>query len=243
MPLVRRGPAAQHHPEGGGVGDATCGRCLPAPGRGQEWRYPPADRDDLVEIWHGTPVAVAAVHGRAGETEAFLGVTSFTQDIRCYRLDLATGTQRELPLVTRPAGTVAQVETRRGQATSADGTPVPYFLVRRAHQPPVPDPAVRVRGAPDRHDLDLPAGLGGGGRGAGGWRTCAVAGSAGGGGTRAGAGTASGRAMRRGHTPLLVAGDLRIRTQNVRNRFYVGAMTDDDTPGNRPLPHRRMAWR
>lgn len=29
----------------------------PAPGPGREWRYPPADRDDLVETWHGTPVA------------------------------------------------------------------------------------------------------------------------------------------------------------------------------------------
>jgi prolyl oligopeptidase len=95
-----------------------------------------ADGTERGEVGLDRPVAVAAVHGRAGEPEAFLGVTSFTQDIRCYRLDLATGTQEELPLVTRPAGTVAQVQTRRGQATSADGTPVPYFLVRRADQPP-----------------------------------------------------------------------------------------------------------
>lgn len=53
---------------------------------------------------------------------------------------------------------------------------------------------------------------------------------------------ASGRANAEGSHSIRVAG--RIRTKNVRNRVYVGAMTDDDTRWEPPPSvHRRMAWR
>lgn len=76
--------------------------------------------------------ALVALHGEVGDDEVFLGVSSVTRPATPYRLDLGTGELSELALA--PVGDTSwkppQVRTERCRATSADGTPVPYFLVR-----------------------------------------------------------------------------------------------------------------
>jgi prolyl oligopeptidase len=64
-------------------------------------------------------------------SECFLGVESFVRGTRAYRVDLSTG--RADPLVLEDqAAPVPDVVTERRSATSADGTTVPYFLLRPA---------------------------------------------------------------------------------------------------------------
>ena len=76
--------------------------------------------------------ALVALHGEVGDDEVFVGVSSVTRPVTPYHLDLGTGTVRELDLA--PAGDTSwdppRVRTERHRATSPDGTPVPYFLVR-----------------------------------------------------------------------------------------------------------------
>jgi prolyl oligopeptidase len=93
------------------------------------------DGTALGEVGLAGPVGVVDAAGLPGDDEAFLGVTSFVQDIRCYRLDLATGAMEPLGLVAGPPDPPAPVVTERRRATSPDGTEVPYFLVRRADLP------------------------------------------------------------------------------------------------------------
>lgn len=87
----------------------------------------------------GGPVAVLsptlAPSVRAGEDEAFVGAMSFLTDLQPYRVDLATGTVEPVPLAGPPHPVVFPAVTERRYATSADGTAVPYFLVRRADIP------------------------------------------------------------------------------------------------------------
>jgi prolyl oligopeptidase len=63
--------------------------------------------------------------------ECFLGVESFIRGARVYRVDLSTGRAAPLVLEAR-TGPVPDVVTERRSATSADGTAVPYFLLRPA---------------------------------------------------------------------------------------------------------------
>jgi prolyl oligopeptidase len=80
---------------------------------------------------------VMAVHGKAGEDEVFLGLSSVTRQLASYRLDLTTGTVEEVTGL-EPAGEVwtpPEVVSERRRATSPDGTEVPYFLVHRADVP------------------------------------------------------------------------------------------------------------
>jgi prolyl oligopeptidase len=93
------------------------------------------DGTDLGEVALAGPVSVVAARGWPGDDEAFIGVASFVQDTRCHRLDLATGVTEPVPLTDPPATAASPVVTERRRATSPDGTPVPYFLVRRADRP------------------------------------------------------------------------------------------------------------
>jgi prolyl oligopeptidase len=81
--------------------------------------------------------AVVAVHGEVGDNEVFLGLSSVTEQVTSYRLDLLGGDVTRLDLA--PTGdtswTPPQVVTERHRATSRDGTAVPYFLVRPADAP------------------------------------------------------------------------------------------------------------
>ncbi|MGH3679475.1 MAG: prolyl oligopeptidase family serine peptidase, partial [Natronosporangium sp.] len=98
-----------------------------------------ADGTELGELALGGPISVVDLSGHAGDREAFVGVTSFVQDTRCYRVDLASGEVEPLPLAEPRSATASAVTsptvTERRQATSPDGTVVPYFLVRRADRP------------------------------------------------------------------------------------------------------------
>ena len=75
--------------------------------------------------------SVSEVNVDEGSGECFLGVESFVRGSRAYRLDLATGLAEPLVLEAWKAP-VPDVVTERRSATSADGTTVPYFLLRPA---------------------------------------------------------------------------------------------------------------
>jgi prolyl oligopeptidase len=78
--------------------------------------------------------AVVAVHGEVDEDEAFVGMSTVTSPCTSYHLELATGALQALDLA--PAGATPwqppTLVTARPRARSADGTEVPYFLVRGA---------------------------------------------------------------------------------------------------------------
>jgi prolyl oligopeptidase len=77
---------------------------------------------------------VLELHGEVGRDEVFLGVSSLTEPRTSYRLDLGSGEVSTLDVAPGgPEGWQApELVTERRRATSKDGTPVPYFLVRRA---------------------------------------------------------------------------------------------------------------
>jgi prolyl oligopeptidase len=82
--------------------------------------------------------SVVAVNGEVGDDEVFLGMSLVTEPLRAYRLDLGTGEVRELTGLARAgelSWTPPPITTERRRATSADGTEVPYFLVRRDDVP------------------------------------------------------------------------------------------------------------
>src|SRR5215469_8413538 len=86
---------------------------------------------ELGEVDLGEPGSVSEVHIEEGSVECFLGVESFTRSTRAYRVDLSTGRADPLVLIDKSAP-VPEVTIERRSATSADGTTVPYFLVRPA---------------------------------------------------------------------------------------------------------------
>jgi prolyl oligopeptidase len=75
--------------------------------------------------------SVSEVNVEEDSEECFLGVQSFVRGTRAYRVDLCTGRADPLVLTDRTAP-VPDVVTERRSAISADGTAVPYFLVRPA---------------------------------------------------------------------------------------------------------------
>jgi prolyl oligopeptidase len=86
---------------------------------------------ELGQVDLGEPGSVSDVNIEEGSDECFLGVESFVRRTRAYRVDLSTG--RADPLVlTDKAAPVPDVTIERQSATSADGTTVPYFLLRPA---------------------------------------------------------------------------------------------------------------
>ena len=86
---------------------------------------------ELGEVGLGEPGSVSELHADEDSGECFVGVESFVRRTRAYRVDLSTG--RADPLVlTAKAAPVPDVIVERRSATSADGTTVPYFLLRPA---------------------------------------------------------------------------------------------------------------
>jgi prolyl oligopeptidase len=86
---------------------------------------------ELGEVDLGEPGSVSELHIDEHSEECFLGVESFVRGTRAYRVDLSTG--RADPLVlTGSTASVPDVTLERRSATSADGTTVPYFLLRPA---------------------------------------------------------------------------------------------------------------
>ncbi|SDD75103.1 prolyl oligopeptidase [Auraticoccus monumenti] len=78
--------------------------------------------------------AVLALDGDPSSPEGFVGLSTVTEPVRSWRVDSGDGTVRALPGPPEgdgPALPVLDVVTSRERAVSADGTEVPYFLVRR----------------------------------------------------------------------------------------------------------------
>lgn len=98
------------------------------------WRLA-LDGTERSEIPLAGPVSLVNAYVRAGDDEAFLGVDSFVAPLRCYRVDLTSGSTVELPLVEQRSDVAVPAVTERQRAVSADGTEIPYFLVRRADLP------------------------------------------------------------------------------------------------------------
>jgi len=86
---------------------------------------------ELGEVDLGEPGSVSEVHIEENSEECFLGVESFVRGTRAFRVDLSTGRADPLLLTDRTA-LVPDVAVERRSATSADGTAVPYFLLRPA---------------------------------------------------------------------------------------------------------------
>jgi prolyl oligopeptidase len=86
---------------------------------------------DLADAGQHSAGSVSELHADQDSQECFLGIESFLRSTRAYRVDLATGQAEPLALtdMTAPAPD-ARIERR--SATSADGTTVPYFLLRPA---------------------------------------------------------------------------------------------------------------
>jgi prolyl oligopeptidase len=86
---------------------------------------------ELGQVDLGEPGSVSVVQIEEESEECFLGVESFVRRTRAYRVDLSNG--RADPLVlTDSTDSVPDVTIERRSATSADGTAVPYFLLRPA---------------------------------------------------------------------------------------------------------------
>ena len=100
------------------------------------------DRDGVVlaSPGFGDLVSFTVVRARSSSAEIFVGTTGFDHRARTYRLTTA-GDITELP---RPTGAVdlPEVIAERRTAPSADGTPVPMSVVRRADLPPGPAPTL-----------------------------------------------------------------------------------------------------
>ena len=86
---------------------------------------------ELGELALGDGISVSEVHVAEGSGECFLGVQSFVRGSRAYRVDLSAVRASPLTLTGWPAP-VPAVTMERRLATSADGTAVPYFLLRLA---------------------------------------------------------------------------------------------------------------
>ena len=86
---------------------------------------------ELGEVDLGEPGSVTEVSAKEGSSECFVGVESFIRSTRVYRIDLSSGRAGRLAL-SDTAAPVPDVTVERRSAVSADGTTVPYFLLRRA---------------------------------------------------------------------------------------------------------------
>lgn len=88
------------------------------------------------------PVAVTAVHARPSSAEVFLGTSAFTRPLLAHRIDLSAGgpVLTDLPAVGAVA--LPAVTSARRRAISADGTPIPMTLLRRADLPDGPVPTL-----------------------------------------------------------------------------------------------------
>jgi prolyl oligopeptidase len=87
--------------------------------------------DELGELDLGDAGSVSEVNADEGSEECFLGVESFVRGTRASRVDLTAGRADPLVLIEERVP-VPDVTIERRSATSADGTTVPYFLLRLA---------------------------------------------------------------------------------------------------------------
>ena len=86
--------------------------------------------------------AIVASDGSPTRRDAYVGVSTITEPTAAYEIDNVSGTCRPLDLVDSGTGVVGPYTVERRQATSADGTRVPYFLIRPANAPASPGPTL-----------------------------------------------------------------------------------------------------
>ncbi|GAB47236.1 prolyl oligopeptidase family serine peptidase [Mobilicoccus pelagius] len=85
--------------------------------------------------------SVLSLQGEAGRDELLVSVNSVTAPVQSFVVTPSTGAMRELSFLDGDGWTPPQVTVTRHRAASADGTRVPYWLLRRADLPvdgPVP---------------------------------------------------------------------------------------------------------
>ena len=79
--------------------------------------------------------ALIGLNAHPGQDEVFVGLSSVTSPTQSFRVDFGTGEITALPelvLGDDSAFTPPPIRIERRAATSADGTPVPYFLIMPA---------------------------------------------------------------------------------------------------------------
>ncbi|GAA1842385.1 prolyl oligopeptidase family protein [Microlunatus capsulatus] len=79
--------------------------------------------------------AVVGLEGHAGDDEVFVGLSSVVSPTAAHLVHFGSGEVTPLPGLVRGAGggfVPPEVTVERSAATSADGTRVPYFLIRAA---------------------------------------------------------------------------------------------------------------
>lgn len=85
---------------------------------------------------------IVAISGRHGRDEALITVNSVTNPVQSLVVTPSTGEVRELSFAPPGSWRAPEVSTTRHRATSADGTAVPYWLLRRADAPQGPLPTI-----------------------------------------------------------------------------------------------------
>ncbi len=94
------------------------------------------------------PISAGSVEGVRGSSDhasAYVSVSTVTRPSLCWRVDCATGTVSEVRDVAGWAsrqGRRPEVTVTRSRATSADGTQVPYFVIRPKNGPDGPRPTL-----------------------------------------------------------------------------------------------------
>jgi prolyl oligopeptidase len=95
------------------------------------------DGSSRVEVPLPGALSVVEQSSHAGDPEAFVGVTSFVDDLRAFRIDLVSGEVTPLPAAAgdEAGSSNSPTVTERGFAISTGDASVPYFVVRRADLP------------------------------------------------------------------------------------------------------------
>ncbi|GAB3754578.1 prolyl oligopeptidase family serine peptidase [Microlunatus parietis] len=89
--------------------------------------------------------ALNALNGKAGEREAFAGLSTVVSPNRAYTIDTETGATEPLDglvINTGETWTPPEFTVSRYRAVSADGTEVPYFLITSDHETDGPRPTL-----------------------------------------------------------------------------------------------------
>ena len=86
--------------------------------------------------------ATVSTDGSPKRRMAYVGISTVTEPTAAYEIDSATGATRALDLVDSGSGVAGPYTVERGRATSADGTQVPYFLIRPANAPAAQAPTL-----------------------------------------------------------------------------------------------------
>ena len=89
--------------------------------------------------------AVVGLEGHAGDDEVFIGLSSAVSPTAAHAVSFSSGAVTPLPELVQgsPSGNVApEVRVERASAISADGTRVPYFLLRLAGAAAGPRPTL-----------------------------------------------------------------------------------------------------